>query len=54
MCIIFDIFKYENAKEQKELRGDHLFKENKYLSLICSTPVMHVLGGSVPHNQDSG
>lgn len=48
MCIIFDIFKYENAKEQKELRSDHLLKENKYLFCICSTHVVHVLGGLCP------
>lgn len=30
MCnfVLFDIFKYENVKELKELR-DHLFKENQ-------------------------
>lgn len=29
ICIIFDIVKYENVKELKELKEDHLFRENQ-------------------------
>lgn len=52
MFIIFDIFKYENATEQKELRYDQLFKENKYLVFICSAHV--VMSHTIKNQADGG
>lgn len=48
MCIIFDIFKYENAKEQKELGGDHLFKRTN-IYFAFSVPMSCMSWGALSH-----